>query len=64
MKLPKEMQNKKKTKSDIKRKNFNFMNYEQPFENMVGITAYVIGHALEILYFESGITLDSGCHNR
>jgi len=28
------------------------MKYEQPFENMEGKTAYVIGHALEILYFD------------
>ena len=28
------------------------MNYEQPFENMEGKTAYVLGHALEILYLD------------
>lgn len=28
------------------------MNYEQPFENMEGKSAYVIGHTLDLLYFD------------
>ncbi len=29
------------------------MNYEQPFEIMEGKNTYVLGHALEILYFDA-----------
>lgn len=34
--------------------NFKFIwNYEQPFKNMVGKTVYILGHALELLYFDN-----------